>query len=267
MHPAEEITAQPWPGMTQAAAAHDPTSEKRQMQEKKQVACPKLSITISAPDGQVCRDCAGKLSFNATLIYERTPVDEELPIVAKLFRDTKGPLDIETSTSMGHYQIFTQPDCNQASRARYLTSYNLGRARGPDGRYLPLPDMTEEVTDANGWTELQVGCRVVRDLVLDVEGHKAWREDLVRGQSYWLAYAPPEQHPWQRAQVSIWRFGTFEVGYSYLASVTSVLVSNNGAADCMMQSWKGKKVDLNTGQDLSWMPIPLGKSNAIEFKY
>lgn len=260
MHPAEAVLNEPWPesreerqppenedSLTEeeqarskwerASIREENARRRRELLEQKKSACPLLTLSLSAPEAQVAKN--GRISFTACLHYEGVPVGDEIPIVAKILGSSEGPLG-DRAVEYGQYQIFAQPDCSPESLVPYSTTYiTVRRARGPDGRFLPLPDRTEEITEENGWSEMQVGDSISRDFVLDLEGNRGWQDNLRRGTAYWLAYAPPGKMPFQRSELRLWRFGS-------------------------IQSWKGKGFDLG---DKRWIGIPIGKSNAIEFTF
>ncbi|KAH8901400.1 hypothetical protein GQ53DRAFT_835212 [Thozetella sp. PMI_491] len=260
MHPAEEILNQPWPENQGSQPPQDSddvhaeeadnidesgkvfgraenATRRRDLLEQKKGACPVLTLSLRANDTQVYEDSC--ISFKAVLHYERVPVGDNIPIVAKVLGGSDGPLG-DTAVEFGQYQIFTQSDCSAASRIPYSTKYiTFRRARGPDGRFLPLPDQTEEVLEAHGWSEMLVGDSITREFTYNLESNQSWKGNLKRGMTYWLAYAPPGKMPLQRSELSSWRYGS-------------------------MESWRGKKVDLG---DERWIGIPIKMSNPIQFTF
>ncbi len=201
------------------ASIRDENSRRRhELLQRKKLACPLLTLSLSPSECLVAE--SDHISFTACLHFERVPVGEQIPIVAKLRGRTGGPLG-DTAVMFGQYQIFTRPDCSPESRVPYSTTFiTVRRPRGPDGRFLPLPDQTEEVSERTGWTELPVGDSINADFICDLAGNKGWRDNLKPGNTYWLAYAPPGQMTLQRPEVRLWRFGSIEVTFFLLYQST-----------------------------------------------
>jgi len=177
----------------------------------------------------------GKLRITMRLRYDGNLNGEEA--LAIILQDPRG-LFQDSAVKYGAYHIFDSSSCDPSSQLPFHKLYvTMRRARGPDGRFLPLPP-EDPVTEGSGWVETRPGDEEAFEYVIDLGSNQGWKDSIRAGHDYWLKYGVPRGMSVGRTEILDWRFGT-------------------------MENWTG---NVASQRDRTYVPIRLGPSNALKFQ-